>query len=889
MRRRTPEHERMAELASGTKRWHQWGPYVGDRQWGTVREDYSPDGEAWRYFSHEHARSRAYRWGEDGIAGLSDSMQRLCLSLALWNGQDPFLKERLFGLTNEEGNHGEDVKELYYHLDATPTHSYLKFLYKYPQAAFPYGQLREENRRRGRDEPEYELLDTGVFDGDRYFDVFVEYAKADVTDTLMRITAHNRGPEPAELHLLPQLWFRNTWSWGHDPQRPGLRAVDESEVVVHHARLGDYHWYLEEGAALLFCENETNTPLLYGSGKGSWFKDAFHDAVVRGRAGATNPDRTGTKAAAHYRWTVPPGGRVRVRLRLTLDGVAGPFDGFDTLIEARRSEADAYYAVLQQGLDDEEARRVQRQALAGMIWNKQFYYFDVSQWLDGDPAMPPPPPGRERIRNGDWRHLNNAEILSLPDKWEYPWYAAWDLAFHCVTLALVDPAFAKKQLLLMTRVWYQHPNGQIPAYEWNFSDVNPPVHAWAVWEVYRRERDANGGIGDRDFLERALHKLLLNFTWWANRKDADGNNIFQGGFLGLDNIGVFDRSKPLPTGGHINQADGTGWMAMYCLNLMRIALELARTNRVYEDISTKFFEHFLHIAAAMHNIGGRGVQLWNDEDEFFYDVLRFPDGTLLPLRLRSMVGLIPLFAVEILEPELIEMLPDFKRRLKWFLDYRPELAAPVSEWEVPGRGNRRLLSLLRADKLTCLLRRMLDETEFLSDYGVRSLSRAHRDQPYVFDCVNTPLSVSYEPGESRTWLFGGNSNWRGPVWFPLNYLLINALRRYATFYGDSLTVECPTGSGRQCTLDQVADELSRRLTGLFLRGADGRRPIYGSDERLQRDPHFRDYLMFHEYFHGDDGRGLGASHQTGWTGLVALLLQEAGRCRATPNPCEKHS
>ncbi|MEA3274051.1 MAG: glucosidase [Pseudomonadota bacterium] len=881
------EHARLAELTARTKRWHQWGPYLGDRQWGTVREDYSPDGTAWEYFPHDHARSRAYRWGEDGIAGVSDSQQRLCLALALWNGHDPILKERLFGLTNAEGNHGEDVKELYYHLDATPTHSYLKFLYKYPQREFPYAALVQENRRRSRDQPEYELLDTGVLDEDRYFDVLVEYAKAELDDILMQVTVRNRGPEAAELHLLPQLWFRNTWAWGFGATRPHLCALGPGEALAHHAELGEYRWYLDGAPELLFCDNDTNVRRHYGMESEGYFKDAFHDSLVHGRGEAVNPLRSGTKAAGHYRMTVPAQGQVRVRVRLAQGGRTAAFDSFDALLEGRRAEANAYYAILQHGLADEDARHVQRQALAGMIWSKQFYYFDVPQWLDGDPAMQPPPAERRHGRNWEWRHLNNADIISMPDKWEYPWYAAWDLAFHCVTLALVDPGFAKKQLLLMTRVWYMHPNGQIPAYEWAFGDVNPPVHAWAVWEVYRRERDANGGAGDRDFLERELHKLLLNFTWWVNRKDADDNNVFQGGFLGLDNIGVFDRSAPLPTGGYINQADGTSWMAMYCLNLMRIALELAQFNHAYEDIATKFFEHFLYIAKAMHDIGGQGIGLWDEADQFFYDVLRFPDGTLMPLKVRSMVGLIPLFAVEILEPELIESLPDFKRRLKWFLNYRPDLAELVSHWEEPGRGNRRLLSLLRAERIQCVLRRMLDETEFLSDHGVRSLSRAHCDAPYVFDCMHHPLSVAYQPGESQTGVFGGNSNWRGPVWFPVNYLLIDSLRRYAAFYGDGFRVECPTGSGCLCTLDQVADELRRRLAKLFLRGEDGRRPIYGADARLQHDPHFRDHILFHEFFHGDDGRGLGASHQTGWTGLVALLLEPSGGAGNSLNSSER--
>jgi len=864
---------RMQARNSNTAAWDRWGPYLSERQWGTVREDYSAHGEAWDSFSHDQARSRAYRWGEDGIAGFSDDRQRLCLGLALWNGRDPILKERLFGLTNSEANHGEDVKEQYYYLDATPSHSYLKMLYKYPQQVFPYDQLVEQNRRRGKDEAEFELMDTGVFDDDRYFDVFVEYARAGVDDILMRISAHNRGAEVAPLHILPQLWFRNTWAWGYDPARPALSADETDCIVVEHPTLGNYHCHFDGDPDLLFCDNDTNAERLYGLPASGHVKDAFHEYVIHANHHAVNPLQNGTKAGAHFSITVPAHGMMEVRVRLTNAHNAHPFDDFDQVFETRRTEANEFYAELQTELADDDAKLIQRQALAGMIWSKQFYYYDIPQWLNGDPAMPAPPSERRHGRNSQWKHLNNADIISMPDKWEYPWYAVWDLAFHCVPLAMVDPAFAKKQLLLMTRVWYMHPNGQIPAYEWAFDDVNPPVHAWAVWEVYKTERDANGGNGDRDFLERALHKLILNFTWWVNRKDADGNNIFQGGFLGLDNIGVFDRSAPLPTGGHINQADGTSWMAMYCLNLMRIALELAQYNRVYEDIATKFFEHFLYIAEAMNNIGDQGVGLWDEDDQFFYDVLRFPNGELLPLKVRSMVGLIPLYAVEILEPELLEKLPDFKRRLEWFLNYRPDLAALVSHWNEAGRGNRRLLSLLRGHRMKRLLRRMLDETEFLSDYGVRSLSRAHLDEPYIFSCESNSLSVQYQPAESESGLFGGNSNWRGPVWFPVNYMVVTSIRRFAEYYGEDFRIECPTGSGNFLSIDEVADELVLRLTRLFRKDENGRRPVFGDDEKSQNDPHFRDYILFHEYFHGDTGRGVGASHQTGWTGLVAKLLQ----------------
>lgn len=874
-----PEQQRVEAQSSGEAPWRRWGPYLSERQWGTVREDYSEHGEAWESFSHDQARSRAYRWGEDGIAGFSDDKQKLCLGLALWNGNDPILKERLYGLTNSEANHGEDVKELYYYLDATPSHSYLKMLYKYPQAEFPYAQIVAENGRRGKEQAEFELMDTGIFDDDRYFDVFVEYAKADTDDILMRITAHNRGDQAAPLHILPQLWFRNTWAWGYDATRPALSALETDSILVEHPTLGNYHCHFDVAAKagvqhdLLFCDNDTNTALLYGQPATGHSKDAFHEYVIHANHHAVNPSQNGTKAAGYFNFTVPAHDKVEVCVRLTKGQNKQPFNDFNKVFDARLREADDFYATLQTDLEDDDAKLIQRQALAGMIWSKQFYYYDIPQWLEGDPATPPPPQGRRNGRNKEWKHLNNADIITMPDKWEYPWYAVWDLAFHCVPLAMIDPDFAKKQLLLMTRVWYQHPNGQIPAYEWAFDDVNPPVHAWAVWEVYKAERDANDGNGDREFLERSLHKLILNFTWWVNRKDAEGHNIFQGGFLGLDNIGVFDRSQPLPTGGHINQSDGTSWMAMYCLNLMRIALELAQFNRVYEDIATKFFEHFLYIAAAMNNIGDQGVGLWDEDDEFFYDVLCFPDGELLPLKVRSMVGLIPLYAVEILEPELLNKLPNFKRRLGWFLNYRPDLAALVSHWNEPGRGDRRLLSLLRGHRMRCLLRRMLDESEFLSDYGVRSLSRAHADKPYVFSCMNHPLSVQYQPAESNSGSFGGNSNWRGPIWFPVNYMVVTSLRRFAEFYGDDFKIEYPTNSGNQISIDEVADELSFRLTRLFRKDEDGRRAVFGDNNKFQNDPHFRDYILFHEYFHGDNGRGVGASHQTGWTGLVAKLIQ----------------
>jgi hypothetical protein len=874
--RPSAERQRLEEDRLGKQPWRRWGPYLSERQWGTVREDYSAGGDAWDYFTHDQARSRAYRWGEDGLAGVSDDEQQLCLALALWNGRDPILKERLFGLTNAEGNHGEDVKELYYYLDATPTHSYLKMLYKYPQREFPYARLVEENRRRGKGDPEFELLDTGVFDDDRYFDVFVEYAKAGPDDLLLQVTIHNRGPEEAAIHLLPQVWFRNTWSWKPGVARPALTVAGDQVVAVRHPELGVY-WLHGDGApALLFCDNETNAPRLFGgNGAPGSYKDAFHEYVVHGRRDAVNPGRAGTKAAFHYALAVPAGGSACVRLRLTNEPAAEPFGSFDEVVTRRRQEADAFYADLQADLADPDACNVQRQALAGMIWSKQFYGYNVWRWLRGDPDQPPPPPERRHGRNHDWEHVYNRHVLSMPDKWEYPWYAAWDLAFHCIPFALIDPEFAKGQLVLLTREWYMHPNGQLPAYEWAFGDVNPPVHAWAAWRVFQIDRKRRGGRGDLAFLERVFHKLMLNFTWWVNRKDPEGRNVFQGGFLGLDNIGLFDRSKPLPSGGFLHQADGTAWMAMYALNLMRIALELALHNPAYEDIATKFFEHFLEIAKAMTAVGGDGHEpgLWDEQDEFYYDEIHLSDGRMIRLRVRSMVGLIPLFAVETLEPELLNRLPEFRKRLEWVLANRPDLASLVSRWQEPGRGERRLLSLLRGHRMKRLLRRMLDESEFLSPYGVRALSRYYREHPYALTCHGNTLTVTYQPGESDSGMFGGNSNWRGPVWFPVNYLIIESLQKFHHYYGDDFQIECPTGSGRFTTICGVARELTRRLNRIFLADANGRRAVFGESDRLQTDPHFRDYLPFHEYFHGDTGRGVGASHQTGWTGLVAKLLQ----------------
>jgi hypothetical protein len=881
------ERRRLKQCLPGAPAWKRWGPYLSERQWGTVREDYSNGGTAWDYFPHDHARSRVYRWGEDGIGGFSDHQQRLCLSAVLWNGRDPILKERLFGLTNSEGNHGEDVKELYYYVDATPTHSYLKMLYKYPQREFPYGELVRESRRRGTDQPEYELLDTGVFAEQRYFDVVIEYAQAAVDEILMRITAYNRGPESAPLHILPQLWFRNIWRWKNSSQQPHLELRDQ-HLVAQHERLGTYHCYVDspepshDGTLRwLFTNNETNYQRLYGMVNAGYVKDAFHEYLVHQNSAAVNPANEGTKAAAWRQFDIPSDGMAQVRLRLTKTASSMPFGDFDALFARRIQEADDFYADLQKGMDDPDRRLVQRQAFAGMIWSKQFFHFDVAQWKRGDETQVAPPEDRVHGRNADWTHLYNADIISMPDKWEYPWYAAWDLAFHTIPLALVDAEFAKTQLVLLTREWYMHPNGQIPAYEWAFGDVNPPVHAWATWRVFQIDRKQRGDQGDLAFLERVFHKLMLNFTWWVNRKDADGRNVFQGGFLGLDNIGVFDRSAALPTGGYIDQADGTSWMAMYALNLMRIALELAQYNEVYEDIASKFFEHFLHIAEAMSNIGEQGIGLWDDKDKFFYDVLHTPHGRKISLKIRSMVGLIPLFAVETLEPELLERVPGFARRMEWLLKHRPDLSQLVSHWDQQGRGKRRLLSLLRGHRMKRLLVRMLDPNEFLSDYGIRALSKVHEREPYVFTVNGTDLKVKYLPAESDSGLFGGNSNWRGPIWFPVNYLIIESLQKFHHYYGDDFKVECPTGSEHFCTIEQVAEQIAARLERLFLKDEQGLRPAMSQYPEHSSDPHFCDYVLFYEYFHGDNGRGVGAAHQTGWTGLVAKLL--------APRPADRDS
>jgi len=868
----TKEHYRIRQRTQGDKEWSKWGPYMAERQWGTIREDYSPDGTAWEHISHNAARSKAYRWGEEGIAGICDEEQTLCFAISLWNGKDSILKERLFGLTGHEGNHGEDVKELYFYLDGTPTHSYLKMLYKYPQRAFPYQELVRENRRRGKADPEYELIDTGIFDENRYFDILVEYAKASPFDILARITVVNRGSDEARLWVVPQLWFRNTWAWNPLSTKPRL-ALKNHAINAQSDTIGTYVLHVENADEILFTENETNRTRLYGEpANGAYFKDAINDYVVKGQHNAVNPEHTGTKSAILHKLVIPPGKSSVIRQRLCGAGYGEPFATFDRLVEERRKEADEFYAQIQESMDDPDARSVQRQAFAGMMWSKQFYYYDVGQWLEGDPGAIAPPQERLKGRNHEWEHLNNFDILSMPDTWEYPWYAAWDLAFHCIPIAMIDPDFAKSQLVLLTRERYMHPNGQLPAYEWAFGDVNPPVHAWSTWRVYKMDKKQHG-MGDYAFLERVFQKLLLNFTWWVNRKDHDGNNLFQGGFLGLDNIGVFDRSAPLPTGGHLEQADGTSWMAMYCLNMLKIALELAQKNHVYEDMATKFFEHFLYIAKAMMHMCDGCVNLWDEEDEFYYDVLHAGNEESHLMKVRSMVGLIPLFAVETLDPEQLANVPGFKRRMEWFLTYRPDLADLVSHWFEPGLGKRRLLSLLRGHRMKMLLRRMLDPNEFLSDYGIRSLSKYHEEHPYVFEADGQRYTVDYVPAESNTNLFGGNSNWRGPIWFPVNFLIIESLQKFHHYYGDDFKIECPTGSGTFMTISDVADELSRRLSRIFLLDGNGQRPVFNGRQKRNHDPHFTQYILFYEYFHGENGSGAGASHQTGWTGLVAKLLQ----------------
>ena len=885
-RLQSAERHRLEEDRTRAKNWKRWGPYLAERQWGTVREDYSADGSCWSYFPHDHARSRAYRWGEDGLLGICDREGRLCFALALWNEHDAILKERLFGLGGPEGNHGEDGKELYFYLDSTPTHSYLRALYKYPQAEFPYARLVEENARRGRRESEFEVVDTGVFEGEAYFDVVAEYAKADADDIVIRITVTNRGREAAPLHVLPTLWFRNSWSWGRHGEgywpKPTIAWARETRLRAEHTSLGIWHLDAYGGPSgppgWLFTDNETNLLRVFGHPNPTpYVKDAFHNCVIHGQHAAVNPAQTGTKAAAHYHLTLPAGGEAVLVLRLHAAGSAPDSltpEAATAIVAQRRREADEFYDRVIPAAWSPDARQVARQAYAGLLWTKQFFHYDVRAWLEGDPAQPPPPPERAEGRNADWKHLYNRDVLSMPDKWEYPWYAAWDLAFHTLPLAHVDPAFSKEQLVLPLREWYMHPNGQVPAYEFAFSDVNPPVHAWACWRVYKLTAPRGGR--DRLFLSRVFQKMLLNFTWWVNRKDVRGRHLFAGGFLGLDNIGVFDRSRPLPNGGFLEQADGTAWMAFYCATLLAIALELAQEDPACEDSASKFFEHFVAIADAMNTLGGHG--LWDEQDGFYYDQLHAQQRQI-PLRVRSLVGLIPLCAVEVLDQDQLDRVPGFTKRMHWFLENRADLRRHISYAESGPhyRHGARLLAIPSRERLERVLRYMLDENEFLSPYGVRSLSRVHLEHPYVLADGTDEYRVQYAPGESDTGVFGGNSNWRGPVWFPINYLLVEALERYSHFYGDTLMVELPTGSGHRVTLAEVARDLAARLTRLFLPDADGRRPCFGDDPRFAADPHWRDLLLFHEYFHGDTGRGLGASHQTGWTALVTRLLGKAAR------------
>lgn len=886
----TVEYLRLQEHSQKKTNWKNWGPYLSERAWGTVREDYSNNGQAWNYFPHDHTRSRAYRWNEDGLGGISDRNQHFCFAWALWNGKDPILKERMFGLTGTEGNHGEDVKDYYYYQDSSPTHTYMKMLYKYPQREFPYLQLVEENKRRGYKQLEYELIDTGIFDDNRYFDVSIEYAKASQEDILIRMTVYNRGPEPAQIHVLPTLWFRNTWGWGYKdgpmddtPKKPIITKtagpIGVSAAEASHPTAGTYYLYAEGAPEFWFTENETNRERIFNQpNPNPYVKDSFHRYLIKNETNAINPAGTGTKAAAHYEDTIPAGGHHIYRLRLSKMHQSLPFEDFDTIFKERKNETDDFYeAHSPKHLTDDE-KLVQRQAFAGMLWSKQLYYFDVDQWMKSDGMHVQELP-RSVIRNDKWEHLVNFDVISMPDKWEYPWYASWDLAFHAITLVLVDPDFAKRQLILMTREWYMHPNGQLPAYEWNFNDVNPPVLAWAAWRVYKIDA-LWSGTPDHDFLHGIFHKLLLNFTWWINRKDEEGRNVFQGGFLGLDNISVFDRSAPLPSGGHIDQSDGTAWMGFYCILMMKIALEISKTRPIYQDMATKFFEHFLRIAAAMvqkHN----GRSLWDEEDGFFYDLLHLPDDSVISLKVRSLVGLLPLFAVETLEPELMDSMPVFARRRDWFISKRPDYTCTMACVYTEGMKARHLMSILDKDRLRRVLRYMLDENEFLSDYGIRSLSKYHQEHPYKINVGGREFCIDYQPAESQSGLFGGNSNWRGPIWFPINFLIIESLQKYHHYFGDDFKVECPTGSGIMKNLWEVAEDLSDRLMRIFLRNELGRRPVFGGQKKFQEDPYWRDNILFYEYFHGENGAGVGASHQTGWTGLVAKLIMQKGLMHST--------
>ena len=864
------------KLRTDNKGWKKWGPYLTDRQWGTVREDYSQSGDAWNNITHDMARSKAYRWGEEGIGGISDNKQHICFAFAFWNHKDHILKERFFGLTGNESNHGEDVKEIYFYQDSTPTHSYQKMLYKYPQGIFPYEKLVKESKKRTRLEPEYELLDTGIFDKDAYFDISIEYAKADEQDLLIKVTVENRSKVAAPITVLPTIWFRNTWCWGYDnyKHKPILTGIGNSFIEVNHRLVGRYKLYAENADEFLFCDNETNFERLYDSPNlTNYTKDGINDYIINKRKDAVNPNKIGTKAAVKYDDVIPANDKKVYRMRFSNQTPSEPFKDFDTLFEKRIIEADEFYATLQKGIEEENLKSVQRQAYAGMLWTKQWYYYNVFEWIKGDPSMPKPDGNRKNGRNSTWKHLYTSNILSMPDKWEYPWFAAWDLAFHTLPLARLDPDFAKRQLSVILREYYMHPNGQIPAYEWSFSDVNPPVHAWATWKVYEIDKEMNGGKGDLVFLERIFHKLLLNFTWWVNLKDEGGNNVFGGGFLGMDNIGVFDRSAALPTGGHLKQADGTGWMAMYSLNMLRIACEIAIENPVYQDMASKFFEHFLHIAGAMQSIGGDKLNLWDEDDQFYYDMLHKENGDAELLKVRSMVGLIPLFAVEVLTPELLEKLPDFKRRVEWVLNNRPDLASLISSWYNPGKGETRLLSILRGHRMKMIMKRMFDETEFLSDYGVRSLSKYHKEHPYKFTYEGGTVQVDYTPAEATGDMFGGNSNWRGPIWFPMNYLILDSLEKFSNYYGNEYEVEFPTNSGEMMNIKQAAEGVSKRLLSLFIPDANNKIPMYGEYEKFQKDPIFNKNHMFFEYFDGDTGKGLGANHQTGWTGLISEIIR----------------
>lgn len=880
------EQDRLCAHNQKLANWKKWGPYLSERAWGTVREDYSRGGNPWDFFPHDHARSRAYRWNEDGLAGICDRDQYLCFAVALWNGRDPILKERMFGLAGNEGNHGEDVKEYYFYLDSTPTHSYMKMLYKYPQQAYPYADLVTENKRRSYADPEYELLDTGIFDQDEYFDVFVEYAKATEDDILIQITAVNRGAHSAPCHILPTLWFRNTWDWGYPngpmddvPKKPSMRQIpaqgEHTTIMASHPAGGSHYLYFESPTDLLFTENETNNKKLFGIPNASpYVKDAFHRYVVDGEAEAVNPNRIGTKAAGHRVYTVAAGATATCRLRLTPHTHPAPFCDFDAIFATRQAEADDFYQKLQSPNLTQDIKKIQRQAFAGMLWSKQLYYFDVEQWLKEDAGKKKYAQPNYSARNSEWEHLVNFDVISMPDKWEYPWYASWDLAFHVIPLALLDADFAKRQVVLMTREWYMHPNGQLPAYEWNFSDVNPPVLVWAAWRVYKIDA-ATSGIFDTEFLKGIFHKLMLNFTWWVNRKDPDGHNVFQGGFLGLDNISLFDRSKPLPAGGHIEQSDGTAWMAFYSILMMKMALELSKSDPIYQDCATKFFEHYLRIAYAMVDVGDKGISLWDDHDGFFYDVLHLPHQ-IIPLKVRSLVGLLPLFAVETFETAYLESQEVFSRRITWFIHKRADYKAHMACMFTPGEGERHLLAILDRSRLVRVLKYMLDENEFLSEYGIRSLSKYHKDHACTAHLEGNEFSICYQPAEADSGLFGGNSNWRGPIWLPINFLIIESLQKFHHYYGCDLKVEFPTGSDNLLTLEEVAQELSKRLMKLFCRNEHGERPIFGKQRKFQDDPHWRDMLLFHEYFHGDTGAGLGASHQTGWTGLVAKLIRQSG-------------